>query len=452
MRRLTLCLAALILSRAVAQVPSDAEIRKILVDRIGSENLGIGMVVGVVDANGRRIVAYGSLAKNDNRRLDGDTVFEIGSMTKVFTSLLLMDMTRRGEVALTDPVSKFLPPSVKMPERNGRKITLADLSTQSSGLPRLPNNMAPKDPANPYADYTVQQMYDFLSRYELTRDISSKYEYSNLGVGLLGHVLSLRAGMSYEELIRKRILHPLGMSSTTITLSAEEKKRLAPGYNGALMPVKNWDLDALAGAGALRSTANDMLKFLAANLELTDTPLKAALRRMRAVRKDTGMANVEIAMGWHVFEQYGDIWWHNGGTGGYRSFAGFDPVKKTAVVVLCNTSFDVDDIGRHALDSRYPAPLIKPRTVIELTPETLESYVGEYQFGPKFAITVTRDGSKLFAQPTDQPRVELFAEKENEFFLKVIDAQVTFAKDDAGKVTALVLHQGGADQKAAKIK
>src|SRR5262245_57845919 len=128
---------------AFSQVPSDAEIRKILADRLGAENLGVGIVVGVIDANGRRVVTYGSLAKNDRRRLDGDTVFEIGSMTKVFTSLLLMDMTRRGEVALTDPVSKYLPAAVKLPERNDRKITLADLSSQNSGLPRMPANFSP---------------------------------------------------------------------------------------------------------------------------------------------------------------------------------------------------------------------------------------------------------------------------------------------------------------------
>src|SRR2546422_6168105 len=136
-RCISLVFAALILSRATAfsQVPSNAEIRKILADRIGSENAGLGIVVGVIDANGRRVVAYGSLAKDNSRRLDGDTVFEIGSMTKVFTSLVLMDMARRGEVAVTDPVSKYLPAAVTMPERNGRKITLADLSTHSSGLP-----------------------------------------------------------------------------------------------------------------------------------------------------------------------------------------------------------------------------------------------------------------------------------------------------------------------------
>src|SRR5258706_10486600 len=181
-------------------IPPDAEIRKILADRVGAENRGLALVVGVIDANGRRGVAYGSLAKDDKRPVDGDTVFEIGSITKVFTSLVLMDMVQKGEVAVTDPVAKYLPAAVKVPERNGKKITLQDLATQSSGLPRMPSNFKPKDPSNPYADYSPDRLYEFISGYELTRDIGAQFEYSNLGVGLLGQVLSLRAGTDYEAM------------------------------------------------------------------------------------------------------------------------------------------------------------------------------------------------------------------------------------------------------------
>jgi CubicO group peptidase (beta-lactamase class C family) len=212
-------------------------------------------------------------------------------------------------------VAKFLPASVKVPSRNGRQITLLDLSMQVSGLPRLPDNLKPGDPANPYADYDAAKLYEFLARYQLTRDPGEKYEYSNLAVGLLGHALALKAGMSYEDLLRHRIFEPLGMSSTSITLSEAQKKRLAPGHSASLKPVKNWDFAALAGCGAVRSTANDMLKFLAANLELTETPLKPAMRRMRSVSKETGVPDLKIGMAWHIFTKFGtEIWWHNGGT------------------------------------------------------------------------------------------------------------------------------------------
>src|SRR5215472_4084033 len=286
---------------AVAQPGSDSEIRKILADRVGAENRGVAIVVGIVDGNGRRIVSYGSLAKDDKRRLDGDTVFEIGSMSKVFTSLLLMDMVRKGEVALNDPISKYLPSTVKVPERNNRQITLADLSTQSSGLPRMPNNFNPKDPDNPYADYSVQQMYDFISGYTLTRDIGSQFEYSNLGVGLLGHVLTLRAGKSYEDLVRARICDALGMKDTRVTLTPEMKARLAIGHNEAGNPVANWDIPTLAGAGALRSTANDMLTFLAANIGFTKTPLAPAMAAMLDVSRRSGSPGLDVALAWHIF-------------------------------------------------------------------------------------------------------------------------------------------------------
>src|ERR1041385_5708353 len=141
-------------------IASDAEIRKILVDRIDAQKQGVGIVVGVIEPSGRRIVAYGSADRDDQGPLDGDTVFEIGSVTKVFTSLLLADAVQRGEVALGDPVSKYLPAGTKVPDHGGKPIRLVDLSTHTSALPSLPSNLTPKDPRNPYADYAVAQLYE----------------------------------------------------------------------------------------------------------------------------------------------------------------------------------------------------------------------------------------------------------------------------------------------------
>ncbi|HWU54850.1 MAG TPA: serine hydrolase, partial [Rhizomicrobium sp.] len=151
-------------------VPSDADIGKILAERIDVQKQGVGMVVGVIDPKGRRIISHGALNQGDPRPLNGDSEFEIGSITKVFTSLILADMVKRGEVSLDDPIAKYLPASVKMPSRNGKEITLRDLSTHYSGLPRMPSNFTPQDPENPYADYSVEQMYQFLSGYTLPRD------------------------------------------------------------------------------------------------------------------------------------------------------------------------------------------------------------------------------------------------------------------------------------------
>jgi len=447
-------LMSLTLLAPLAGAASD-DLPEILANRVNQKK-AVGIVVGTIDANIRNVVSYGKMAKDGDSVPDANTVFEIGSVTKVFTSLLLAGMVERGEVRLDTPVADLLPKTVKVPSLNGRQITLLDLSMQSSGLPRLPTNLRPADPANPYADYSAAKLYEFLSGYTLPRDPGEKYEYSNLGAGLLGHALALKAGMSYEELVRKRILEPLGMHDTSITLRDDQKKRLAPGYNAALNPAKNWDFDALAGCGALRSTANDMLRFLAANLELTDTPLKAAMRRMRSVRKPTGTPGLDIAMAWHIFTKFGgEIVWHNGGTAGYRSFIGFDPAAKKGVVVLCNTFVDNDDLGLHVLDSRYPVAKFSPareHVQIAVDPAALKRYEGEYQLAPAFTIKVTLDGNHLMAQASNQPAFEIFAEKENEFFYKVVDAQITFAVDSAGKTTELVLHQNGQNMKAARIK
>ena len=193
---LFLCAARFL--RAAEALPSDPEIEAILRERIDIGKQSVGIVVGLVDEKGPRIIRYGKVSRDSDRTVDGDTVFEIGSATKVFTGLLLADAVERGEMKLDDPISKYLPSSVKVPTRNGRQITLLDLATHTSGLPRLPDNLAPKDGNNPYADYTVEQMYAFLSGYTLPRDIGATYEYSNLGAGLLGHILALKAGTNYE--------------------------------------------------------------------------------------------------------------------------------------------------------------------------------------------------------------------------------------------------------------
>lgn len=442
---------------AAAEVePTDAYIRAILQERVDQSKRNVGIVVGIISEKGSRIISYGKFDQRSPREVGGDTVFETGSVTKVFTSILLADMVERGEVSLNDPLSKYLPKSVKVPTRNGREITLLDLATQTSGLPRLPTNFRPKDPNNPYADYTVEQMYEFLSGYTLTRDIGERYEYSNFGVGLLGHILALRAGTDYETLVINRICKPLGMNSTRARLTPEMQARLAPGHDEGGRVVMNWDLPTLAGAGALRSTAQDMLKFLAANMGLVKSSLSAAMQKTHAVQRSTGIPDLSIGLGWHILSKYGtEIVWHNGGTAGYHSFIGFDKQKRIGVVVLSNSSTDTDDIGRHLLESKYQLAKYEPlkeRKAIRLDPKILEAYVGQYELTPTLVITITRDGDKLYAEVPGQQKIEIFAESETDFFITEADAQVTFVKDEKGAVSHLVLHQRGQNIPAKRIK
>jgi CubicO group peptidase (beta-lactamase class C family) len=337
---------------------SEAEIMALLDKCVVQQKRAPGIVIGIIDDKGGKVFAKGVCETGQSAAVTGDTVFEIGSVTKVFTALLLQQMAESGEVKLDDPIGKYLPSTVKMPSRQDRQITLLDLATQTSGLPRLPDNLAPKDQNNPYADYTVERLYDFLSHYQLKRDIGEKYEYSNLGVGLLGHILSLRAGADYEALLVGRICDPLQMKSTRIKLSPELKARLAPGHNALGMTVENWDIPTLAGAGALRSTANDMLKFLAANLGLAKSSLSNAMTAIQQPRHSSGFLR-RIGLIWQIERVSGTIW-HNGGTGGYHAYIGLKKDPPRSVVVLANSANDIDDIGQYLLGDRSDVKDFKP--------------------------------------------------------------------------------------------
>ena len=260
---LLLLIAAPHLAQA-QQFISDSALHAIVQERVATKR-AMGVVVAVMEKGKPPRLQIAGVSGLAGVPLDGNTVFEIGSITKAFTGALLANMVARGEVKLEDPVAKYLPKSVRMPTRNGKQITLLDLATQSSGLPRLPGNMKPADFSNPYADYTVQQLYDFLSSYTLTRDPGEKYEYSNLGVGLLGHVLALRAGMDYGVLLRRRVLDSLQMKSTGIGATPAVAAWMAMGHNDRLEPVPPHPMEFL-------SNAHDMSAFLEVCLGLRPSP------------------------------------------------------------------------------------------------------------------------------------------------------------------------------------
>lgn len=440
---------------AARALSSDADILALIKQRV-DEKRSAGIVIGVLDADGRsHVVAYGDPGPGQPS-LDGSSVFEIGSISKVFTATVLAELVQEGKVRLDDPAQKYLPSSVRVPSRDDKVITLGNLSEQNSGLPRMPTNFKPADKTNPYADYTVQQMYDFLSGYQLTRDPGAQFEYSNLGVGLLGHLLSRATGMGYEDLERARVWAPLGMTNTAITLTPWMKAHLALGHDEQGHVVPNWDLPTLAGAGAIRSTTNDMLKFLEANLH----PERGGLQRAMAfAQKDRAPAgNMRIGLNWlTTYAGTDTIVWHNGGTGGYRTFLGFEPSRKIGVVVMTNTTgVGADDIGFHLLDPALPlAPAPAPpkqHTAIDIKPDVLARYVGTYQLAPNFTLEITLKDGALYMHPTNQDTLRLWAESETEFFLKDVDVQLTFVRDTQGVVTAVVLHQSGQDATASRVR
>jgi len=432
--------------------PADEDLMELIRSRVDDDR-AVGIVLGVIEADGTtRIVSHGDAGPNA-RPLGEKSVFEIGSITKVFTGILLADMAARGEVSLSDPVAKYLPDGNTMPSRGGREITLLDLSTHHSALPRLPDNMSPENDANPYADYTVAQMYEFLSSYKLRRDIGSEYEYSNLAVGLLGHVLARVGGGSYEDVLSERVLEPLGMHRTGIALDQDMQAWMAKGHDqhGNVVPL--WDLPTFAGAGALRSDITDMLSFLAANTGSTESQLERSMRDSHAVREGINK-RLAVALNWHV-QNVGDetVLWHNGGTAGFRAFIGFDPDKGVGAVVLTNSAHGADDIGFHLINHGMPlAEDQVERIEVKVARDILDTYVGEYEFTPDFSVVVTRRWRALFVQATGQEKFPVFAESETKFFYRVVNAQISFVADDSGAIVSLILHQNGLDQPARKLR
>ncbi len=310
------------------------------------------IVIGVVDGAGPRYWPFGRLARDSAAPpADSATVFEIGSITKVFTATLLADLVVRDEVSLDDAVRGLLPDSVRVPSRGDREITLRAIASHRSGLPRLPNNLfsGPADIRNPYVHYGERQLYAFLGSYALPRDIGAQYEYSNLAVGLLGHALARRAGAPYEAALTGRVLQPLGLRDTRITLTDDMRRRLAHPYNRQ-GPASNWDFDALAGAGALRSTAADLARFLAVQLGLVRTALDSAVALTHLVQGGTGRPGSAVALCWHTLQRGSlTIYAHDGGTGGYRTIVAFDPARRVGVLVLSNSDAEVGELALRTL-------------------------------------------------------------------------------------------------------
>ena len=375
----------------VFSVRSSAEeftgaIQAFLQQRVEVEKRDVGIVVGIVDENGSKVVSCGKMDNGTDQEVNGDTLFDIASITKPFTGLLLQDMIERGEMKLDDPVQKYLPASVRMPARNGKQITLLHLVTHTSGLPHIADNLNPKRPDNTFADYTVEELHTFLSNYQLTSDPGAKFQYSSLGAGLLGHVIALKAGSDYESLVVDRICRPLKMDSTRITLTPELKSRFATGHNQVGEAVLSWDRATQLGGSALRSTANDMLKFLSANLGLAPSSLTPIMEKTHTLRLDQALG-MDFGLAWIItrWPQEREIIWHAGGAPGYVTFAGFDKVRGRGVVILSSSwDLDVVTMGFLLLASEWQ-PDKRPKET-KTSSRIYDSSVGQYELSPSFSL------------------------------------------------------------------
>jgi serine-type D-Ala-D-Ala carboxypeptidase/endopeptidase len=317
------------------------------------------VLIGIVDASGKRQYATFGDKPDGLEKLDENTIFEIGSITKVFTSLLLAEAIGKGEVKLDDPVQKYLPESLPIPKRGNHEITLEELATHSAGLPKMPPNFFKAmnyQTGNPFAKYDEKTLAEGLKAIKFKNE-KPEWQYSNLGVGLLGYALTKRLGQNYEGLLQSRVLGPLNLPDTTTTIKPADQKRIIPCYTMFNTKGLSWEFqDTFAGAGALRSTAADLLTFLEYQMGKRETNLRTAMDLTHQTRRKIG-TKMGIGLGWLKMpsdKKERQIWWHNGTTGGYCSFAGFCKDPALGLVILSNhgNPFDIDRIAMelmHAL-------------------------------------------------------------------------------------------------------
>ena len=350
---------------------------KIVVDHNSSK---AAIAIGFVDPSGTQFFGYGKLSNSNNSTIDRNTIFGIGSITKVFTTSLLADMVKDGIVKLSDPIDKYLPSNVTVPQYKGHKITLEDLATHTSGLPEFPSNFCKyywdnfdknlskqfrTDIIKCSRNYSTDQLYKGLSNTTISREPGSKFEYSSFGSSLLGNILTQKSNMSsWSELVEKRILSVLGMNSTGIELTNEQKPRLAVGHlNNNELPF--WNLNpTIAPSGGLYSTVDDMLKFVSANMGLIKTKLDNPMQESHLIRHYNGFIgpnNVKLTdinngegfyagLGWMINTNYGhETIWHNGITAdGYNAIIAFNPTTLKGIVLIASSdhnNIDIANIG-----------------------------------------------------------------------------------------------------------
>jgi CubicO group peptidase (beta-lactamase class C family) len=424
-------------------LPTETELTSLLQQVVDEEKRATGMVIGMVAPGEQVIAGYGSLSEPGGAAPDGDSLFEIGSISKVFIGTLLADAVRRGEVHLDDPAGMYLPASVKMPDYQGIPITLLDLATHTSGLPR---ELSAEEELT--EENWIPAMYGFLSGYQLTYAPGKKYAYSNLGMTLLAHILALRTGMDYEQLVSERIFQPLQLTSTGFEPPKEWLPRLAVGHNSVLNPVDTYiyTVPDHVYVGAIISSAEDMLRFASAAMGVDVTPLLPAFQD--SIRPQRNAIGSRIGLAWMVAEGEYPLISHAGHTSGMHAYLGLDPDRKIGVIVLANAAIPLDDIGPHLLyPERYTLEKFTPRAVITpipVDPAILASYAGNYEF-EDMTIEIAVEGSDLIMIVGGQDVLNLIAETERRYIVVEYDASISFLVDE-GRVVGLSLDQADASQ------
>jgi serine-type D-Ala-D-Ala carboxypeptidase/endopeptidase len=454
-------LGGLALNSAAQSVPaSEVRMKELLSERIDRYKKSVGMAAFVVDASGVRIAVHGGQSAENKTAISPDTLFEIGSVTKTFTGLLLADMVIKGELKLSDPAEKWLPDGILLRDKAGAPIQLLDLATHRSGLPRLPTKFMPANPADPYVDYREQELLQYLrgragdkAALDAAPHRGEKNEYSNLGFGLLGYVLGRAGKSAYADLLQDRVIKPLGLSSTFLVVPDAERARFSDGHNDAGKVVPHWNFDVINAAGALRMSVRDFARYAQAAAGLIETPLAPAFALAMTMQPTTaadanpmGLAWVQAKVGKRALSN------HDGGTYGFSSSMWVDRERKQASGVLANAFVSVTDLSLHLIEPSVPLQDLASTEAkaASVDAATLARYVGTYQLTPQMQVFVRAEGRRLFARATGQGEFELFAKSDTEFFARVTPLQIVFFDVKEGKAARFEITQAGSTRNAPR--
>lgn len=405
-----------------------------------------GAVVARKSPEGKtRFVTIGRLNADDSKPMTADTLFEIGSITKMFTGLLLAQAVVEGRMTLDDRIARHLPAGLQLAPEVAA-ITLGQLATHTSGLPRVPPDIFAADPKDPYARYDAAALHACLNGLKLGQAAPRPVDYSNLGVALLGHLLSRVYGRSYADLLAEKITRPLGLHDTVITPDAEQQERLAAPYSGQVR-VSGWHFDVFTAAGAIRSSASDLVRFVE-RLTAADSPLKAAWQLARQPRADFPAYGGRIGLGVIMSERDGELFYgHDGGTGGYRSYLEFSASTGALLAVLINNDAHEGLAVASAIrEWEQPVPRQWRTGPVEqaIAPEKLAEYAGVFAIDDTASFTALIDPQgRLVIRLTGQSFFPAYHMGNDRFFLKVVAAEYQFARDKDGRIGSLTLHQNG---------
>ena len=438
----TFALLLMTIPFAFAKPPADLQVR---LDAFVKDESG-GAAVAWVDADGVAYFSADKFSADDARPITPDTQFEIGSVTKVFTALLLAESERLGKASRNDPAAKYLLPPDDPAQAALAKLTLLSLTTHTSGLPRLPANIGPNPDGNsdPYAAYDRGALVEALRRHGPVAPVGRAMAYSNFGVAVLGEALAAAWATTYAEAITVHVLTPLGLKATSIGLAGSPPPAgLAPGHNqGKVVP--NWTFQAFAPAGALRSSARDMALFLAACLGKGESPLHASIDATLQPQHAADETGGHIALGWLLTDDpEHPLAWHNGATAGSHTFVAFNRKSGEGLVILANFQKGSEPLGFALLGAKPPQPTA-------VTVKGATDYPGRYPLSPAFAIDITESNGALFGQATGQPKLAMREIAPDRFAIVGVPAEISFERGSDGKVTALTLHQNGLDQRAPR--